>query len=179
MRRQSVILATHQTRSLQTYSSHVKSSPETSCNDTNIRSTISLGNAIKSRTTQNPPTKESDSTHTQAVSGIEMQSHQDDSGRWSSIGTSRNSTYNEVRDKKIFITLTYVLGSYLMCWFPYYIAFVMYAWKPELIPNKLYTFFFWMTYVNSMLNPLIYAYTSKNLRSAFAKTLTCVYRCKM
>lgn len=83
------------------------------------------------------------------------------------------------RERKIFVTLTYVLSSYLICWFPFYIAFDTSAWKPELVPAELYTFFFWMTYVNSTLNPFIYAYTSKEFRSAFMKVLRSLYRCKI
>ncbi|WAR04900.1 ADA2C-like protein [Mya arenaria] len=64
-----------------------------------------------------------------------------------------------VRDRRIFITLTYVLSSYLICWFPFYIVFDTYAWALELVPGDLYTFLFWMTYLNSTLNPFIYAYT--------------------
>ena len=83
------------------------------------------------------------------------------------------------RDKKIFITLTYVISSYLICWFPFYVTFDTYAWKPELVPSGLYSFFFWMTYVNSTLNPFIYAYTSKDFRSAFARVIHCAYSCKI
>ncbi|WAR04904.1 ADA2C-like protein [Mya arenaria] len=83
-----------------------------------------------------------------------------------------------VRERRIFITLTYVLSSYLICWFPYYIVFDTYAWAPELVPGELYTFFFWMTYLNSTLNPFIYAYTSKELRQAFMKVFRRVYRCR-
>ena len=88
------------------------------------------------------------------------------------------ATSNRSRDKKIFITLTYVIGSYLICWFPFYITFDTYAWAPELVPSGLYSFFFWMTYVNSTLNPFIYAYTSKDFRSAFARVIRGAYSCK-
>lgn len=99
-----------------------------------------------------------------------------------SLARSQNSHHKLIqsqnRERKIFVTLTYVLSSYLICWFPFYIAFDTYAWKPELVPGELYTFFFWMTYVNSTLNPFIYAYTSKEFRSAFVKVLRCLYKCK-
>ena len=87
------------------------------------------------------------------------------------------STQN--RDKKIFITLTYVVGSYLICWFPFYVTFDTYAWRPELVPSGLYSFFFWMTYVNSTLNPFLYAYSSKDFRTAFVRVIRCMYSCKI
>lgn len=83
-------------------------------------------------------------------------------------------TYN--REKKIFVTLTYVLSSFLICWFPFFIVFDIYAWSPELVPGKLYTVFGWMIYVNSMLNPFIYAYTCKEFRVAFLKVCRCLCR---
>lgn len=92
---------------------------------------------------------------------------------------STTTTSSISRDKKIFITLTYVISSYLICWFPFYVTFDTYAWRPELVPSGLYSFFFWMTYVNSTLNPFIYAYTSKDFRTAFARVIRCLYSCKV
>ncbi|XP_053391083.1 alpha-2A adrenergic receptor-like, partial [Mercenaria mercenaria] len=94
----------------------------------------------------------------------------------SSNRTNRTS-HNQQREKRIFITLTYILLSYLICWFPFYIAFDTYAWKPDLLPAGLYSFFFWSTYVNSTLNPFIYAFTNKEFRLAFIKVLKKIYRC--
>ncbi|KAL4228548.1 7 transmembrane receptor (rhodopsin) [Mactra antiquata] len=102
------------------------------------------------------------------------QSH--DSGGPSTAGRTILRT-NHSRERRIFITLTYVLLSYLICWFPFYIAFDTYAWKPNVVPGDLYTFFFWMTYVNSTLNPFIYAYTSKEFRGAFIKVLSSLCNC--
>lgn len=84
---------------------------------------------------------------------------------------------NQQRERRIFITLTYVLSSYLICWFPFYIAFDTYAWEPDLVPAGLYSFFFWSTYVNSTLNPIIYAYTNKEFRQAFIKVLKMMCKC--
>ncbi|WAR04929.1 ADA2C-like protein [Mya arenaria] len=91
----------------------------------------------------------------------------------------RQKERSNSRERRIFITLTYVLSSYLICWFPFYIAFDMYAWAPDLVPAEMYTFFFWVTYVNSTLNPFIYAYTSKEFRDAFIKVFKTLYKCKI
>ena len=84
---------------------------------------------------------------------------------------------NQQRERRIFITLSYVLFSYLICWFPFYIAFDTYAWKPDLVPAGLYSFFFWSTYVNSTLNPFIYAFTNKEFRLAFLKVVKRICGC--
>ncbi|XP_060552180.1 alpha-2A adrenergic receptor-like [Ruditapes philippinarum] len=88
-----------------------------------------------------------------------------------SVNRAYRVSNSQQREKRIFITLTYVLFSYLICWFPFYIAFDTYAWKPDLVPAGLYSFFFWSTYVNSTLNPFIYAFTNKEFRLAFIKVL--------
>ncbi|KAH3705193.1 hypothetical protein DPMN_080259 [Dreissena polymorpha] len=88
------------------------------------------------------------------------------------------TTAGNCRERRIFVTLTFVVGSYLICWFPFYIAFDTYAWAPDFVPADLYTFFFWMTYFNSTLNPFIYAYTNKEFRLAFIKVIKCLCRCK-
>lgn len=90
---------------------------------------------------------------------------------------ARNNSNNQYREKRIFVTLTYVLCCYLLCWFPFYVTFDTYAWKPDLVPSGLYSFFFWSTYVNSTLNPIIYAYTNKDFRSAFIKVLKTIFKC--
>ena len=111
-----------------------------------------------------------------------QQPSQASGSRYDTASLAKNNigkvTQAQNRERKIFVTLTYVLSSYLICWFPFYIAFDTYAWRPELVPAELYTFFFWATYVNSSLNPFIYAYTSREFRSAFVKVLKCLYKCK-
>ncbi|XP_062588738.1 alpha-2A adrenergic receptor-like [Saccostrea cucullata] len=77
------------------------------------------------------------------------------------------------REHRIFRTLTYVITSYLICWFPFYVAWDIYAWEPALVPDWLYTFFFWMTYINSTLNPVLYAYSNKDFLRAFKTVIKC------
>ena len=73
------------------------------------------------------------------------------------------------RERKVFILLTYVVFAFLICWFPFYVVFDLMAWLPHLIPSELYTFLFWMTYLNSTVNPILYAYSNKEFRSTFIK----------
>ncbi|XP_076100782.1 alpha-2A adrenergic receptor-like [Mytilus galloprovincialis] len=88
-----------------------------------------------------------------------------------------NEPTNDVKynksERKIFITLSYVVLSYLTFWFPFYVTWDIYAFHPDLVPPLLYTVMFWMTYLNSTLNPIIYAYTNKDFRRSFWKIMRC------
>jgi hypothetical protein len=47
------------------------------------------------------------------------------------------------------------------------------------VPNKLFTVIFWLGYCNSLMNPIIYASSSREFKRAFLKVLRChwVRRC--
>jgi hypothetical protein len=77
------------------------------------------------------------------------------------------------KEKRIFITLSYILATYLICWVPFHIIFDLSFFKPELVSAKLYTFGFWLAYFNSTLNPIIYTYSNPEFRRAFKKVVTC------
>ncbi|KAK3582966.1 hypothetical protein CHS0354_027080 [Potamilus streckersoni] len=91
----------------------------------------------------------------------------------STRSTLTSTTDSQTRERRMFRTLTCILTGYLICWFPFYVIFDTYAWRPELVPGWLYTLFFWTSYFNSTLNPLIYAYTSNKFRRTFRRMLTC------
>ena len=83
------------------------------------------------------------------------------------------------RERKIFITLTYVLGSYLICWLPFYVVFCMSAWTPDLVPIWVYNLFYWTAFCNSALNPFLYAYSNREFRKSFVRVIRCVYSRKV
>ena len=102
-----------------------------------------------------------------ASPSITQSSSSQTSGKTKAVKSSNS------REHRIFRTLTYVIVSYLICWFPFYVAWDIYAWSPSLVPDWLYTFFFWMTYINSTLNPVLYAYTNRDFRKAFKLIMKC------
>ena len=83
------------------------------------------------------------------------------------------------KERRIFITLSYVLGSYLICWLPFYVVFCMSAWTPDLVPTWVFTLFYWTAYFNSTLNPFLYAYSNREFRKSFARVIRSVFFCKM
>ena len=75
--------------------------------------------------------------------------------------------------RKAFITLSYIVLAYVVCWFPFQIVFDMSLARPELISADLYTAVFWLAYINSGLNPFMYAFSSADFRTAVVQIVKC------
>lgn len=77
------------------------------------------------------------------------------------------------RERKSFVTLSYIVIGYVVCWVPFHFVYDVSFISPELVSEDLYTATFWLTYVNSLINPFLYAFSSADLRSAVVKILKC------
>lgn len=77
------------------------------------------------------------------------------------------------REKRFTFVLAVVIGVFVVCWFPFFFSYSLRAVCPEtcVIPDPLFTFFFWIGYCNSCLNPVIYTIFNKDFRKAFKKIL--------
>lgn len=77
------------------------------------------------------------------------------------------------REKRFTFVLAVVIGVFVVCWFPFFFSYSLQAVCPETcaIPDTLFTFFFWIGYCNSSLNPVIYTIFNKDFRRAFKKIL--------
>ena len=71
-----------------------------------------------------------------------------------------------MKEQKTAKTLAVVVGGFILLWLPFFIMYVIprerYAFNPHLV-----TFITWLGYFNSVINPFIYAYCSKQFRMAF------------
>ena len=86
----------------------------------------------------------------------------------SKTGTSK--PYN--KETAVFVTLSLVLLCYFICWVPYHIIFdISYFWRADFITTPIILFGFWMSYMNSAINPLVYAYSNRYFRDAFKKMI--------
>ena len=90
----------------------------------------------------------------------------------------RRSTVNRkkvsaAREKRFTFVLAVVMGVFVLCWFPFFFSYSLYGIcrKPCEIPEVLFKFFFWIGYVNSSLNPVIYTIFNQDFRRAFQKIL--------
>lgn len=92
---------------------------------------------------------------------------QDNSTRGLSVVTESRG----VREGKIFVILTYIIIAYVILWTPFHIIFDISIGHPFLIPNFVWEVGFWMTYLNSTINPFMYAFSSEQFRSTFKSLL--------
>ncbi|CAK9289947.1 unnamed protein product [Gordionus sp. m RMFG-2023] len=77
------------------------------------------------------------------------------------------------KEKKAIKTLGIILGAFLVCWTPYFFAFIIHPFCNYCIPVKLFVAVTWLGYLNSALNPIIYAVYNKRFRKAFKALITC------
>ena len=80
--------------------------------------------------------------------------------------------------RKVTTLVTLIIAVFIVCWLPYWVfqLYVLYV-EPEDLPKwviTLYSFFSLLSYSNSMVNPLLYAFTNENFREAFINSFHCV-----
>lgn len=79
-----------------------------------------------------------------------------------------------IREHKATVTLAAVMGAFVVCWFPYFTAFVYRGLKGDDAVNKTFeAVVLWLGYANSALNPILYATLNRDFRSAYQRLLRC------
>ncbi|NXG37478.1 ADB4C protein, partial [Dromaius novaehollandiae] len=82
----------------------------------------------------------------------------------------RSSRLLAVKEHKALKTLGIIMGTFTLCWLPFFVANVVKVFCRPLVPDRLFLFLNWLGYVNSAFNPLIYC-RSPDFRSAFRELL--------
>uniref|UniRef100_A0A1I8E9J9 G_PROTEIN_RECEP_F1_2 domain-containing protein n=1 Tax=Wuchereria bancrofti TaxID=6293 RepID=A0A1I8E9J9_WUCBA len=72
-----------------------------------------------------------------------------------------------VTDQKARLTLGVIMGTFLICWLPFFIVNVIRSFLPALISDMQFK----LGYANSTANPIIYTILNRNFRIAFKKIL--------
>jgi len=78
------------------------------------------------------------------------------------------------KEHKAFVTLGLVMGAFLLCWFPFFLWYLISticgpSCPPS--PDVVVDILFWIGYFNSTLNPLIYVMTNHDFKEAFTSIL--------
>lgn len=76
------------------------------------------------------------------------------------------------REHKAAKTLGVIMGVFLFCWLPFFVVYIISNICPTCgVPVILIDILFWIGYLNSAVNPMIYAAFNQDFKSAFKKLL--------
>nr|QVK46034.1 G protein-coupled receptor [Proales similis] len=83
-----------------------------------------------------------------------------------SSANGNNEQMHLIKESKAAKTLAIVVGGFILCWLPFFIMYVLEAiYGP--VSKALFDWINWLGYLNSAINPIIYAFYSKQFRTAF------------
>ncbi|KAL2092623.1 hypothetical protein ACEWY4_012421 [Coilia grayii] len=84
----------------------------------------------------------------------------------------RPSRLTVVKEHKALKTLGIIMGTFTLCWLPFFVANIISAFDRKLILPLFFRLLNWFGYINSGLNPIIYC-RSAEFRAAFKNLLGC------
>uniref|UniRef100_A0A3Q3AQS6 5-hydroxytryptamine receptor 4 n=1 Tax=Kryptolebias marmoratus TaxID=37003 RepID=A0A3Q3AQS6_KRYMA len=88
------------------------------------------------------------------------------------VVTVRCSTRMRIETKAA-KTLAVIMGCFCLCWAPFFITNVVDPFIHYSVPWQLWTAWLWLGYINSGLNPFLYAFLNRAFRRAFLVILCC------
>ncbi|XP_029932958.1 beta-1 adrenergic receptor [Myripristis murdjan] len=88
------------------------------------------------------------------------------------MNKKRPSKILALREQKALKTLGIIMGTFTLCWLPFFIVNVVRVFCAEVVDKELFVFLNWLGYVNSAFNPIIYC-RSPDFRKAFKRLLCC------
>lgn len=77
-----------------------------------------------------------------------------------------------VKEQKALKTLGIIMGTFTVCWLPFFVANIISAFYRDVPSKKIFRLLNWLGYINSGLNPIIYC-RSPEFRTAFKNLLGC------
>ncbi|KAG7490889.1 beta-1 adrenergic receptor-like [Solea senegalensis] len=84
----------------------------------------------------------------------------------------RPSRLTLVKEHKALKTLGIIMGTFTVCWLPFFVANIINAFNKDVPPERIFRLLNWLGYINSGLNPIIYC-RSPEFRTAFKNLLCC------
>ncbi|KAJ2940573.1 hypothetical protein O0L34_g6513 [Tuta absoluta] len=80
------------------------------------------------------------------------------------------------KERKASTTLGIIMSAFIVCWLPFFVLAVIRPFVSEdAIPDTVSALFLWLGYINSLLNPVIYATLNRDFRKPFQEIL--FFRC--
>lgn len=73
------------------------------------------------------------------------------------------------KEKRATLILGLIMGSFIACWLPFFFMYILRLAYD--IPRIAFSTAFWLGYMNSALNPVIYTIFNKDFRRAFRRIL--------
>lgn len=87
----------------------------------------------------------------------------------------QGSSPYHVSDHKAAITVGVIMGTFLLCWVPFFCVNIIAAFCKTCIPGIAFKVLTWLGYSNSAFNPIIYSIFNTEFREAFRRILTAHY----
>ncbi|XP_053619418.1 5-hydroxytryptamine receptor 1-like [Plodia interpunctella] len=80
------------------------------------------------------------------------------------------------KERKASTTLGIIMSAFVICWLPFFVLALIRPFVEEgAIPDAVSALFLWLGYINSLLNPIIYATLNRDFRKPFQEIL--FFRC--
>lgn len=73
------------------------------------------------------------------------------------------------KEKRATLILGLIMGSFIACWLPFFFMYILRL--AYYVPPIAFSTAFWLGYMNSALNPVIYTIFNKDFRRAFRRIL--------
>jgi len=92
--------------------------------------------------------------------------------RWKTLAVYRQKLSRVSHERKAAKTLGIVMGVFCACWVPFFVTNLLYGLcRCVQHADILFRVFTWLGYINSGMNPVIYACSLRDFRRAFARRL--------